>query len=73
MRGLVRAGRPFWAVALRRPDASCAQFRTPGGTGMSIELIIVAVLLAAGIAALRKGRTGSFAPWWWRGKGGRGA
>ncbi len=42
---------------------------------MSIELIIVivAVLLAAGIAALRKGRTGSFAPWWWRGKGGRGA
>ena len=37
---------------------------------MSIELIIViiVVLLAVGIAALRKVRTGSFAPWWWRGK-----
>ena len=37
---------------------------------MSIELIflIVALLLAVGIAALRKMRTGSFAPWWWRGK-----
>jgi hypothetical protein len=42
---------------------------------MSIQLIIViiVVLLAAGIAALRKGRTGSFAPWWWRGKGRRDA
>ncbi len=40
---------------------------------MSIELIIVivVVLLAVGIAALRKARTGSFAPWWWRGKGRR--
>jgi hypothetical protein len=38
---------------------------------MSIELIlvIVVVLLAVGIAAWRKERTGSFAPWWWRGKG----
>jgi hypothetical protein len=40
---------------------------------MSIELIIavVVVLAAVGIAALRKVRTGSFAPWWWRGKGAR--
>ena len=38
---------------------------------MSIELILVTVvlLLVAWIAALRKVRTGSFAPWWWRGKG----
>ncbi|MGB6579644.1 MAG: hypothetical protein WBF34_17180 [Streptosporangiaceae bacterium] len=38
---------------------------------MSIELIIVIVVLlvAVGIAALRKTRTGSFAPWWWRRKG----
>ena len=37
---------------------------------MSIELIIliVVVLVAAGVAVLRKVRTGSFAPWWWRGK-----
>jgi hypothetical protein len=37
---------------------------------MSIELIIVivVVLAAAGIAVVRKSRTGSFAPWWWRGK-----
>jgi hypothetical protein len=27
------------------------------------------LLVAVGIAALRKVRTGSFAPWWWRGKG----
>ena len=42
---------------------------------MSFELIIVivVVLLAVLIAALRKVRTGSFAPWWWRGKSGRGA
>jgi hypothetical protein len=35
---------------------------------MSIELIVViaVVILAVGIAALRKVRTGSFAPWWWR-------
>jgi hypothetical protein len=41
--------------------------------GMSIELmvVIVVVLLAVGIAVLRKVRTGSFAPWWWRGKGAR--
>ena len=40
---------------------------------MSIELIIVivVVLLAVGITALRKVRTGSFAPWWWRGKSSR--
>ncbi len=39
---------------------------------MSIELIIVIIVLlvAVGIAALRKVRTGSLAPWWWRGKGG---
>jgi hypothetical protein len=38
---------------------------------MSIELIIVIIVLlvAVGIAALRKVRTGSFAPWWWGGKG----
>jgi hypothetical protein len=24
-----------------------------------------------GIATLRRVRTGSFAPWWWRGKGSR--
>jgi hypothetical protein len=38
---------------------------------MSIELIcvIVVLLLAVGIAARRKARTGSFSPWWWRGKG----
>jgi hypothetical protein len=37
---------------------------------MSIELIIliVVVLVAVGVAAQRKVRTGSFAPWWWRGK-----
>jgi hypothetical protein len=42
---------------------------------MSMELIIVivVVLLAVGIAVWRKVRTGSFAPWWWRGKGGRNA
>jgi uncharacterized protein YxeA len=41
---------------------------------MSIPLIIliVVVLVAVGIAALRKVRTGSFAPWWWRGKASRG-
>jgi hypothetical protein len=40
---------------------------------MSIELIfvIIVLLVAVGIAALRTGRTGSFAPWWWRGKGSR--
>ena len=49
------ARRLFWAV-------------TPGGIGMSIELIVViaVVILAVGIAALRKVHTGSFAPWWWR-------
>lgn len=38
---------------------------------MSIEwiFVIILVLLAVGIAALRKRRTGSFAPWWWRSKG----
>jgi hypothetical protein len=43
--------------------------------GMSIELIfvIIVLLLAAGITALRKRRTGSFAPWWWRSKGNRDA
>ena len=37
---------------------------------MSIELIIVivVVLLAVGNIAWRRARTGSFAPWWWRGK-----
>jgi hypothetical protein len=42
---------------------------------MSMELIIVivVVLLAAGIAVWRNQRTDSFAPWWWRGKGGRDA
>ena len=42
---------------------------------MSLELIIVivAVLLAVGIAVFRKVRTGSFAPWWWRGKSSRNA
>jgi len=42
---------------------------------MSMELIIliVVVLLATGIAVWRKRRTGSFAPWWWRGNGGRDA
>ena len=41
---------------------------------MSIDLIvvIVVVLLAIGLAALRKARTGSLAPWWWHGKGSRG-
>ena len=40
---------------------------------MSIELIIVivVVLLAVGNIAWRKARTGSFTPWWWRGKGSR--
>jgi hypothetical protein len=40
---------------------------------MSIELIvvIVVVLLAVGNMAWRKKRTGSFAPWWLRGKGAR--
>ena len=40
---------------------------------MSIELIIaiIVVLFAVGIAALRKVRTGSFAPWWWRAKDNR--
>lgn len=41
---------------------------------MSIELILVIIVLlvAVGIATLRKVRTGSFAPWWWwRGKGSR--
>ena len=40
---------------------------------MSIELIIVIVvgLVAVGIAVVRKSRTGSFAPWWWRGKSSR--
>ena len=40
---------------------------------MSIELIIliVVVLLTAGNIAWRGKRTGSFAPWWWRGKGAR--
>ena len=60
-------------VARHRPDASSEQFRAPGGTGMSIELILVIIVLlvAVGIATLRKVRTGSFAPWWWRGKGSR--
>jgi hypothetical protein len=60
----------FGSLPPDRPDASSEQIRTPGGIGMSIELIIVivVVLVAAGIAALRKARTGSFAPWWWRGK-----
>ena len=42
---------------------------------MSIELIIVivVVLFAVGLTVWRKQRTGSFAPWWWRGKSGRGA
>jgi hypothetical protein len=37
---------------------------------MSIELIIVivVVLLAVGNIAWRRKRTGSFSPWWWRGK-----
>jgi hypothetical protein len=63
-----------WLSPLRRPDASSEQFRALGGTGMSIELIvvIVVVLFAVGIAAGRKRRTGSFAPWWWRGKDSRG-
>jgi uncharacterized membrane protein (UPF0136 family) len=36
--------------------------------GMSIGLIvvIVVVILVVGITALRKVRTGSFVPWWWR-------
>ncbi len=40
---------------------------------MSIELIIVivVVLLAVGNIVWRQKRTGSFAPWWWRGKGSR--
>ncbi len=40
---------------------------------MSVELIIVivVVLLAVAIGARRKVRTGSFAPWWWRGKSSR--
>ena len=40
---------------------------------MSIELILVIIVLlvAVGISTLRKVRTGSFAPWWWRGKGSR--
>lgn len=40
---------------------------------MSIELIIVIIVLlgAVGIAVLRKVRSGSFAPWWWHGKGSR--
>jgi hypothetical protein len=40
---------------------------------MSIDLIIVidVVLLATGNIAWRRARTGSFAPWWWRGKGTR--
>ena len=60
-------------LSSNRPDASSEQFRAPGGIGMSIELIVVIIVLlvAVGIAALRKGRTGSFAPWWWRGKGSR--
>jgi hypothetical protein len=45
----------------------------PGGVGMSIELIIVivVVLLAVGNIAWRWKRTGSFSPWWWRGKSSR--
>ena len=41
---------------------------------MSIELIIViiVVILAIGVATVRKTRTGSFSPWWWRGKSSRG-
>jgi hypothetical protein len=40
---------------------------------MSIELIfvIIVLLVAVGIGVRRKARTGSFAPWWWRGKGSR--
>jgi hypothetical protein len=40
---------------------------------MSVELIfvIIVLLVAVGIGARRKVRTGSFAPWWWRGKGSR--
>jgi hypothetical protein len=42
---------------------------------MSIELIfvIVVVLAAVGNMAWRRKRTGSFAPWWWRGKRSRDA
>ena len=45
MRRLVRAGRPFWDAAPRRPDASSEQFRAPEGTGMSIAAAMV--MLAA--------------------------
>ena len=40
---------------------------------MSRELIIVivVVLLAVGNIAWRRKRTGSFTPWWWRGKSSR--
>ena len=40
---------------------------------MSTELIvvIVVVVLAVGNIAWRRKRMGSFAPWWWRGKGAR--
>jgi hypothetical protein len=42
---------------------------------MSFGLIIVIVVLvlAVVLAVLRKSRTGSFAPWWWRGKGSKGS
>ena len=42
------------------------------GAGV-IERIFVRIPLrgAVGIATLRRVRTGSFAPWWWRGKGSR--
>jgi hypothetical protein len=38
---------------------------------MSVELVIVivVVVLAAGNMAWHWKRTGSFSPWWWRGKG----